>query len=163
MRTMCRPDNEAADEVLPKWFRDLFTKYQDDKYWDHTISHEIEQTFLYEDAKVLLYPALMKMILTRKWTENDMGECPAYINAAARLSPYAMVDLSDDDVELMKQEYEEIINASLVLNSQFKAARSKLGAHTPDEEEAFMVILKRFTNLIFALFDERSPFYRQLK
>ena len=163
MRTMCVLDDKASDAASPKWFRDLFAKNQYEKYRAQVISHTIEQTLLYEDDEVPLYPALVKIILTRMWSSNDPGKRPAYINAAAGLSPYAMLDLYDDYVARMKQGHKEIFNAYSVPSSEFKASRSKLLAQTHDEAEAFMLILKRFTNLIFSLFGFSTPFYRQIK
>ena len=107
-------DDKAAVAAFPKFLRDLFLKKKDEKEQINVISHKIDGASLYEDAKVLLYPVIVKMILIRKWTENDLGKRPAYINATTGLSPNAMVDLPDDDVTFMKQEHDKIPNASLV-------------------------------------------------
>ena len=159
---MCVLNDESTDVALPKWFRYLIGKNQDEKYQAHIISHAIERTFLYDYAEVPLYPEFMKVILTRKWTENDLVKHSAYINDAAGISPYSMMDLSSDDVESMQQEHEEIINASLVSTSKFKAYHSKLVAQTPEEAEEFILMLKRFTRR-FVLLGCCSPFYRKLK
>ena len=74
-----------------------------------------------------------------------------------------MADLSNDDMVCIKQEHKDIINASLVSTSEFKAAHSKLVAQTPEGAEEFMLMLKCFTNLLLALLSGRIPFYRQLQ
>jgi hypothetical protein len=163
MRAMCGLDASAPDAAFPKWFRDLFAKNQDEKDRAHIISHAIERTFMYEDAEVPLYPSLVKMILTRKWTGNDLGRRPAYIHAAAGLSPFAMVDLSEDDVALMQQDYDDLTNASSVSPSEYRAARAKLVAKTPEDGDSFMLMLKRYVNFLFALFQGASPLYKLVK
>ena len=90
------------------------SSYFYETHYNDVISHAIKYTFLYEDAEVLLYPALVKTIRTRKWTAKDLRKRPEYINAAAGIYPYNMVDLSDDDIAFMQQEHENIPNASLV-------------------------------------------------
>ena len=60
-----------------------------------------------------------------------------------------MVDVSDDCVALMQLQHNNIINASSVSMSEFKADISKLVAQTHEEAEAFMLMLKDFTNIIF--------------
>ena len=163
MRAMCGLDASAPDAAFPKWFRDLFAKNQDEKDRAHIISHAIARTFMYEDAEVPLYPSLVKMILTRKWTGNDLGRRPAYIHAAAGLSPFAMVDLSEDDVALMQQDYDDLTNASSVSPSEYRAARAKLVAKTPEDGDSFMLMLKRYVNFLFALFQGASPLYKLVK
>ena len=163
MRAMCGLDASAPDAAFPKWFRDLFAKNQDEKDRAHIISHAIERTFMYEDAEVPMYPSLVKMILTRKWTGNDLGRRPAYIHAAAGLSPFAMVDLTEDDVALMQQDYDDLISASSVSPSEYRAARAKLVAKTPEEGDSFMLMLKRYVNFLFALFQGASPLYKLVK
>jgi hypothetical protein len=163
MRAMCGLDASAPDAAFPKWFRDLFAKNQDEKDRAHIISHAIERTFMYEDAEVPLYPSLVKMILTRKWTGNDLGRRPAYIHAAAGLSPFAMVDLSEDDVALMQQDYDDLTSASSVSPSEYRAARAKLVAKTPEDGDSFMLMLKRYVNFLFALFQGASPLYKLVK
>ena len=132
-------------------------KKQYDKERAYLISHGIERTLLYDDSEVPIYLALVKMILKRKWTENDMGKHSAYINAADKLSPYDMMDLSDNDVVCMQQEHEDIINTYFLSTSKFKSARFKLVAQKPQEVEAFMVMIKRFINLLFDLSLSSDP------
>ena len=63
-----------------------------------------------------------------------------------------MVNLKDEDVDIMQQYHEDILNTCLVSTSELKSTRTKLIATTPLEFEGFMMMLKRFTRLLFALF-----------
>jgi hypothetical protein len=160
---MCGLDPSAPDAAFPKWFRDLFAKNQDEKDRAHIVSNAIERTYMYEDAEVPLYPTLIKMILTRKWAGNDLGRRPAFIHAANGASPFAMVDLTEEDVALMQQDYDDLVNASSVSPSEYRAARAKLVAKTPEDGDGFMLMLKRYVNFLFALFGGASPLYKQIK
>ena len=84
------------------------------------------------------------------------------MNAAKGLSPYAMVDLTEEDVAEMTQDYEDLQKASVVSTADYKAARAKLKARTPPDAEGFMLMLKRFTNLLHALFSSQFPMYVQM-
>ena len=74
-----------------------------------------------------------------------------------------MVDLYDDDVSHIQQEHEDILNDYLISTSEFKPDSSKSLYQTPEEVEAFMLMIKCFANLIFALFGVSIPFYSKLK
>ena len=73
-------------------------------------------------------------------------------NAARVLSPFEMVDLTEEDVALMQKYHKDLLNASLVPTLEVKANRTKLIASTPTESEVFVMMLKIFANLLFALF-----------
>ena len=50
----------------------------------------------------------------RDWKASDIGNRAALVNAERGLSPFAMVDLTDEDVALMQQYHKELLNTSLV-------------------------------------------------
>jgi len=152
MRTMCGLPDNAGDECFPKWYRDLFEKHLDDVSKAQIIAEAIDKNWIFDDAEVPLYPGLIKTILKRDWTASDLNRRAAFVNAAKGLSPFAMVDLTEDDVAEMIQDNEDMGNASTVTAADYKAARARLATKTPEDAEAFMLMLKRFTNLLYALF-----------
>ena len=162
MRRMCGLDDDAGDECFPKWFRDIFAKHLDDVARAQVIAEAVEQSWILEDAEVPLYPALVKTIIKRDWTASDLGKRAALVNAAKGLSPFALIDLTDEDVALMVEDDEDLFKATAVSAAEVKAARAKVKAKTPATAEEFMLMLKRFTNLLFALFSSQSPLYKQL-
>ena len=162
MRRMCGLDEDAGDECFPKWFRDIFAKHLDDVARAQVIAEAVDQAWILEDAEVPLYPALIKTIIKRDWTASDLGKRAALVNAAKGLSPFALIDLSDDDVALMVEDDEDLYKATAVSAAEVKAARAKIRAKTPATAEEFMLMLKRFTNLLFALFSSQSPLYKQM-
>ena len=162
MKRMCGIDADAGDECFPRWFRDIFAKHQDDISKAQLIAECIDATWILEDAEVPLYPALLKTIRTRNWTAQDLGKRAALVNAASGLSPFAMVDLTEDDIAEMTQASTDLANATSVSILDHKAARAKITAATPKDAQGFLLMLKRYTNLLFALFSAQSPLYVQM-
>ena len=73
-----------------------------------------------------------------------------------------MVDLTEEYVEIMQQDHEYLLNASLVSTLEVKATRTKLIASTSTNSELFIIILKIFENLLLALFSSSCPIYKQV-
>ena len=82
------------------------------------------------------------------------------MNAEIGLSPFDMVDLIEEVVALMKQDHKYILNVSLVSTSDLKETRTKLIASTPTDSYGFMMVLKIFANLLFALFFSSYSLYK---
>ena len=61
----------------------------------------------------------------------------------------------------MQQDHEYLLNISLVSTLEVKATRTKLMASIPTYSEGFMLMLKIFENLLFALFSSSFPFCKQ--
>ena len=162
MKRMCGLDDNAGDDCFPKWFRDIFAKHLDDVARAQVIAEAVDNAWILEDAEVPLYPALIKTIIKRDWTASDLGKRAALVNAAKGLSPFALIDLTDEDVALMVEDDEDLYKATAVSAAEVKAARAKIKAKTPATAEEFMLMLKRFTNLLFALFSSQSPMYKQM-
>ena len=98
---MCGRPNAAGDECFPKWFKDMFGKHMDEVTKAMSIATAVKRNFVINDAQVLLYPALTKITMKRDWT----GSGAALVNAAKGLSPFAMVDLTEEDVTKMTQDF----------------------------------------------------------
>ena len=162
MKVMCGLEPSAGDDAYPKWFRDIFAKNLDDKDRIIIIATAIEKSIMFEDAEVPLYPSLLKMILKRDWTASDVGKRAALVHAAKGLSPFAMMDLSEEDIATMTQDQDDLAGASSVSIADFRANRSKLKARTPVDADGFLVMLKRYTNLLFALFSADCPLYQDM-
>jgi len=162
MMTICGLPDDAGEDCFPKWFKDIFGKHMDDVTRAQLIATAVERSFIIDDAEVSLYPGLAKTIMKRDWTGSDLCKRAALVNAAKGLSPFATVDLTEEDVAEMTQDYEDLQNASAVSTADYRAARAKLKAKTPPDADGFMLMLKRFTNLLHALFSSQSPLYIQM-
>ena len=93
---------------------------------------------------------------------SDIGKRVALVNAARVLSPFVIVDLTEEDVALMQQDREELLNASLVSTLEVKATHTKLISSTPTDSEGFMMMFKIFSKLLLALFTSSCPLYKQV-
>ena len=162
MRIMCGLPEAYTEDVFPKWYWDLFGKHQDEKDKAQLISLAIKKSWIFEDAEVPLYPGLIKTIQKRDWSASDLGKRAALVNAARGLSPFAMVDLTEEDVARMIIEVEDLSSATTVSAADIWAARGKLSAKTPTSSEDFMLMLRRYTNLLYSLFSSQSPLYKQM-
>ena len=162
MQIMCGLDDTEQDDAFPRWYRDLFDRNQDDKDKMAIVCDAIEQAWFYDDAEVPLYPGLVKMILKRDWTAGDIGKRAAFVNAAKGLSPFAMMDLTEEDVAQMTEDYTDLTQATTSTTADYKASRAKLKAVIPATAEDFMTMLRRYGNLLFALFTGQSPMYQAL-
>ena len=104
----------------------MFEKHQDEKYKAQVIATAIKKVYIFDEADVLLYPNLVNTIVKRDWAASDIGNRAALVNAARGLSPFEMVDLTEEDMELMQQNHEDLLNTSLVSTSEVKADHTKL-------------------------------------
>ena len=160
MRTMC--GLPVGSEAFPGWFKALHGKHLDDKDKINIIAETLQHTSNYEDAEVPLYPTLLKTIKARDWTAADMGFTPSYLNAAKGLSPFAMIDFTLEDIAVMTNTDTDLNLATQIAPADLRAARSKVKAGVPASGDDLLLMLKRFANLIYALFTSQSPLYQEL-
>ena len=95
---------------------------------------------------------MVNNIVKRDWTASDIGRRVALVNAARFISPFTIVYFTEEDMALMQQCQKHLINVSLVSTLEVKATCTKLVASTPTDSERFMMMIKRFANLLFAPF-----------
>ena len=104
----------AGNKQFPKWYKGLFAKHKDEKAKAHIIATAIEKCYIFDDAEVPLYPTLVKNIVKRDWEASYTSKMVSLVNAERGLLPSAMVDLTKEDVALMKRYHEDLLNASIV-------------------------------------------------
>ena len=99
---MCGQHPDCDDDVLPSWYSSLFEKNQDRKDKDHIIAELLAGKSRFEDVDIPIYPKLKKMILERNWVGGEAGGSPKYAYACYGISPFAMLDLSEDQIADME-------------------------------------------------------------
>ena len=104
-KKMCRLEDTAGDKKIPKLYKELFAKHQDEKYKAQVIATVIEKCHIFDDAEVTLYPTLVETILKRYWKASDIGKSSASVNAESGLSSFTTVDFTEEDVSLMQQDH----------------------------------------------------------
>ena len=93
----------------------MFGKYMDEVTKAMSIETAVEGNFVIDNDEVPLYPALAKNTMKRDWTGADLGKRAALVNAAKEgLSPFAMVDLTEEGVAETTQDFEDLQNAIAV-------------------------------------------------
>ena len=115
----------------------------------------------FDDADVPLTATLLKTIRKRAWTvkEGNISR-PSLVNALDGISPFAMLDMDEDAFANFNDEDALLDAASLVSVADLRLLRQRLKAVVPVEAEDFLLLLKQFGNLLFALFSEHSPLFK---
>ena len=117
---------------------------------------------MFENAEVPLYPELIKTISRHDWTASALRKQAALVNVEKGISPFAMIDISEEAIAVMTQNYEDIHRATVVNTIEFKTVRENVTAQTPASAEEFMLMIKLFAKLLNALFTRQYPLYKQI-
>ena len=152
---------ESCVDHLPQWFREVSDKKLTDHAKNMIITNAINTMIRFEDAEVPITPSLLKMIRKRDWTGHDTGKFPAYSNATKGLSPFALIELSNDEVATMMSEYDALDKATSTTAAEYKKVTTST-PKIPDTAEDFLDMIMRFTNLLGALLGGMCPLYRHL-
>lgn len=161
LKKMCGQQQDCDDSVLPSWYSALFAKNQDRKDKDHIVAELLTGNSRFEDVDIPIYPELKKMILERNWVGGEAGGSPKYAYACYGISPFAMLDLSEDQIADMEFTAAYLHASSSIAPSDIKSSKAKLLAKVPECSTKWLQILKRFTNLLFLVFSPSSPLYRK--
>ena len=162
LKRMCGIPEQSGDECLPSWYQDLFRKYQDDKDKELIIAETLNTNNRFDDADIPIYPELRKMIMKRNWTGGEAGGVPKFPYACYGLTPFAMLDLTEDQVAEMEFDQQFLGESSNITPADIKRSKTKLTATIPESSEQWKQILLRFTNLLLALFKVECPLYQKM-
>ena len=159
MKALCGVPQDADDSVPPLWYISLFNKHQDDKDRDHIVANVLNGTLRFEDAEIPVYPELKKMILKRNWVGGEAGGTPKIAYACYGLTPFAMLELTEDQISQMEFDQQFITDSSTVTPNDLRASKQKLVAKVPQEGAKWKAMLLCFTSLLFVLFKGECPLY----
>ena len=136
-------------------------KHISDQYRKTIIRKQIANNTHYDDVDVPLTEPLLKMVQKRAWASKDGNvTSPSFLRAMEGLSPFLMLDLSEDEVAAINDEADLIQRASMVSVQDLRALKRKMKINIPDTAEGFIILLKKFTNLVFVLFLSQSPLFK---
>ena len=125
MKALCGVPPDSDDSVLPLWYINLFNKHQDDKDRDHIVANVLNGTLRFEDAEIPVYPELKKMILKRNWVGGEAGGTPKIAYACYGLTPFAMLELTEDQISQMEFDQQFITDSSTVTPNDLRASKQK--------------------------------------
>jgi hypothetical protein len=160
---MCGLPPNADTDLLPAWFRQCSEKGMTTTYQCTVVRNHISKHFRYEDAEVPITNNILKMAIKRNWTGKEGNiSAPSFTNSNEGLSPFLMVDLTEDEVAQVNDEDEALTTASNVTMAEIKAAKHKLKAAVPESAEKFVTMLLCYANLLYALFGGDCPLFKSI-
>jgi len=104
---------------------------------------------------------LIKMVQKIMWVEKEGNASrPSVMHAMDGLSPFFMLDLSEDEVASINDEADLLNQASLVSVKDLRLLKKRMKISVPESAEEFMLVLKRYANLLFVIFIPRCPLFK---
>jgi hypothetical protein len=158
---MCGKDPQSHHSVLPQWFLDCAEKGMTDSYRLRIIRKHIMLHSKYDDAEIPITATMLKNINKRNWLGKDGNiKRPSLLNASEGISPFVVLDLDEDEVAKINDTEDALTRASTVTMQDIASLKKKMTPKIPSSAEDFMLLLKRYANLLFALFSSDCPFYK---
>jgi hypothetical protein len=158
---MCRFPPQSPEAVLPQWFLDHAEKGMTDAYKLTILHKHIMDNFYYDDAEVPLMVTLLKNINKQNWLGKDRNvKRPFLLNVTEGLSPFIVLDLDEDEFAHINYAEDAIEQASSVTLADIASFRKKVQPKVPTTADEFMLLLKRYANLLFALFSRECPLFQ---
>jgi hypothetical protein len=158
---MCGKPEGSVKEELPTWFLEVAAKGTQESFKNLIIRKNIENNTMYDDAEVPLTAPLVKMISKRNWCGKESNtKRPSILNATEGLSPFIVLDLDEDEVAKLNYDDDAFNSASHTTVDDILRLRRKARARVPDSAENFMLTLRTFANLLFALFSHECPYLK---
>ena len=102
LKKVCGQQPDCNDSVLSSWYSLLFQKNQDKKDKDHLLAELLTGKSCFKDVDLPIYPELKKLALEWNWVGVEAGDTPKYAYACYDISPFAMLDLSEDEIADME-------------------------------------------------------------
>ena len=132
MLRMCGRASTGTTQDLPGWLQECNDKGITDSYRYIIVQKHIMSNTYFDEAEVPLTLQLIKMIVKRAWTGKDGNiNRPSLIHAMEGLTPFAMLDLNEDQVAHINDELDLLNRASQVSVADLRGQRSKLEISIP--------------------------------
>ena len=158
---MCGQSEDGTKEDLPEWFTEVSAKGTQDSFKNLIIRKNIENNFIFDDADVPLTAQLVKMVSKRSWCGKESNtRRPSILNATEGLSPFIVLDLDEDEVARLNYDADALHTASHTTVEDILRLRKKATAKVPETAELFILTLRTFANLLYALFSKECPFLK---
>ena len=149
---MCGQAITVTIKELPGWLQECMVKHTTDQYCQTIIRRWTSSNIFYDDAEVPLTEPLIKMTQKRAWVgKGGNVNQPFLLHAMKGLSPFLMIDLSEDKVVSINDKTDLIQCTSLISMQDLRALKIKMQISILVAAEYFLLLLKK-SNLVFALF-----------
>ena len=122
------------------------------------VRRHIQERIYYTDGKFVPLAALVQAIVRREFEEETSKSSRA--SAAKGLTPFAIPLLSDDETDRINEQAQALESATSTTVSDIAA--TKILAEAPKSYTHLLKLLKRFGNLLFALFGKLCPLFKEV-
>ena len=158
---MCGEPMTGTINELPPWFGTIAEKGMNEQFKLTVIRKHLMENMYYDDADVPLSTPLLKMALKRSWVGKDGNiRRPSLIHATDGLSPFVCLELDEDEVARINEDEDTLQRASHITFQDLKNFKTKMTAKVPELAADYMLLLKRYANLLFALFSANCPHFK---
>jgi hypothetical protein len=147
-----------ADEILPLW-KQLSEKNLSKADKTSFVRRALENNVKWSEAKILPLNAILTMVVNRTWEgETTLSSLSS---AAKGLTPFAVPCLTESEVTTQNDLADALAAASSTTVRDHSSI--KLVASAPSSFDGLVKRIKRFGNLIYAIFGENSAMFMQLE
>jgi hypothetical protein len=158
---MCSEPKTGTIDDLPPWFGTIAEKGMNEQFKLTVIHKHLMENMYYDDADIPLSTPLLKMALKRSCVgKNGNIHRPSLIYATDGLSPFSCLELDEDEVAQINEDEDTLQRASSITFKDLKNFKTKLKAKVLDLAADYMLLLKRYANLLFALFSTNCPHFK---
>ena len=114
----------------------------------------------YDDAEVPLSAPMLKMAIKQNQVSKYSNITRLSLaNTTKDISPFLVMDLTEDQVASINEYDEALTRASYVTLQDIKNLKNLMNPDIPDISDKFMLMLKWYTNLNLDLFSKTIPFF----
>jgi hypothetical protein len=155
---LCGLAPSNADEMLPLW-KQLAEKNLSKSDKTTFVRRALEDRIKWSEAKVLPLNTILTMVVTRAWEgETTLS---SLTSAAKGLTPFAVPCLSESEVTAQNDQADALEAASSTTVKDHSTL--KLIASAPTSFDGLVKRIKRFGNLLFAVFGDTSALFMQIE
>lgn len=162
MKRMCGYNPDSDDSVFPTWFKQLMAKHQTDNDKDMIVANALTKQGRFEDHKITVHPELRATVRKRTWTGNEAGAVPQYPQACYGITPFAMLDLTQDEVAILEYDHQIEASATTLTVNDLKGTKKKLKATVPENGYKWLSVIFQFTNYLQNLFGSCGEMYTRM-
>ena len=150
---MCGLPTNASLSLLPYVWHRIAKNKGDLQQKKSAVRSELRDNVLHNDARVIPIAPLLIMIIKRDFEEEIIGSCRK--TAAKGLTIFAVPTMSQAAVNKINDHYDAVETATQVTVKEVTSASFE--AVAPQTFHELTRIIKRFSNLLFALFGKLCP------
>ena len=153
LQQMCDKARTGELADLPAWLQAYPAKGTTYPYIMMIVQKYITSNTFFEDTDVPMTSQLLKMITKWSWTSKygNINQ-PSLVHDMDGLSPFTMLDLNEDEVALINDKQDLLNTAYLVSVEDLRLQQRKLRICIPLEADEFMLMIKRYGNLLYDVF-----------